>query len=264
MLIDTHTHLYPEKISTKVVELLREHYGLPVPHKGTINEYQQIKKQHNVKAAIFFTAATCPSQVPNANKWAKLNTQKGMIGFGTLHPDDENSDVQIKWLKEAGIKGIKFHPDFQQFFIDDEKALNLYEKLAKDFIVIFHVGDDNAPHKVHYSSPQRLNKVLDLVPGLKIIAAHMGGYQMWQDSLKYLCGKNLYFDTSSCAGILNDDIFRLLIKEHGYHKVLLGSDYPFSEPHTECLKLAKMGLNSYEYEAIIGKNAELLLSKLGI
>lgn len=264
MLIDTHTHLYPEKISSKVVELLREHYCLPVPYQGTISEYQHIIHQHHVDAAIFFTAATCPAQVRSANRWAKLNTNKEMIGFGTLHPDDQNADAEIKWLKEAGIKGIKFHPDFQHFFIDDDNALKLYQKLAKDFIVIFHVGDDNAPHKVHYSSPQRLRKVLDLLPGLKVIAAHMGGYQMWQDSLKYLCGKNLFFDTSSCAGILPDDTFQLIIKEHGYNKILLGSDYPFSEPHIECLKLAKLGLKNQEYEAIIGGNAEKLLHHLGI
>ncbi|GAB6157459.1 amidohydrolase family protein [Desulfotomaculum varum] len=264
MFIDVHTHIYPEKISNKVVDFLQHHYGLPVPYQGTPVEFRHIKKRCHVNAAVYFTAATHPSQVRNANLWAKLNYNHGMIGFGTLHPDDPHVESEIKWLKTMGIKGVKFHPDFQRFFIDDVKALYMYEKIAKDFIVIFHVGDDNSPRKIHYSTPRRLSKVLELFPAMKVIAAHMGGYQMWQDSIRYLCGKNLYFDTSSTAGILPDDTFKFMIREHGYDKILLGSDYPFSDPFTEYQKLARMGLPNQELTAIAGGNAARLLKDIGL
>ncbi|MBM7854849.1 putative TIM-barrel fold metal-dependent hydrolase [Desulfohalotomaculum tongense] len=264
MLIDMHVHFFPDNVAPKVTQQLARHYGMPVPYRGTVTEYQTLRRRANVDAAVFFTAATKPEQVPPANLWAIQNSKDGLIGFGTLHPDYENIDDEINRLKKAGIKGIKFHPDFQQFFLDEEKALIMYEKLARDFILIFHIGDDQNSSKINYTSPERLAHVLETIPNLKVIAAHMGGYQMWDRALQCLVGKKLYFDTSSCYEFLPSDKFRYMIKEHGYHKILLGSDYPYNDPGRECSCIAKLGLKDNEYTAVIGENAKRLMAELGI
>ncbi|MEG6614996.1 amidohydrolase family protein [Peptococcaceae bacterium 1198_IL3148] len=265
MLIDVHAHIYPENLAQKVTANLNGHYGVPIAHQGTVAEYLNICRQGNVDAAIVFTVATKPEQVSPANRWAIINNNKNnLISFGTLHPDYQDLDGEINRLKSAGIKGIKLHPDFQKFYLDDKKAILMYEKLAKDFIILFHVGDDQVPEKTNYTSPARLANVLDAIPSLKVIAAHMGGYQMWDQAIEYLVGKNLYFDTSSSYYFLQAEKFRFIIKEHGWDKILLGSDYPFSDPIREVTGIKKLALSDNEYRAIIGDNARKLLADLGL
>jgi hypothetical protein len=265
MFIDLHAHIYPDNLAQKVTAHLKSHYGININYQGTVTEYLNICRQGNIDAAVVFTAATKPEQVTSANRWAIINNNKNnFISFGTLHPDYDDIDGEIKRLKTAGIKGIKLHPDFQNFYLDDEKALEMYEKLAKDFIVLFHVGDDETPEKTNYTSPERLAHVLEAVPSLKVIAAHMGGYQMWDRSIECLVGKNLYFDTSSSYYFLPAEKYRFMIKEHGCHKILLGSDYPFNDPIREANCIKNLGLNDNEYSAIIGDNAKKLLAAYGL
>ncbi|MBO8128375.1 MAG: amidohydrolase family protein [Peptococcaceae bacterium] len=264
MFIDTHVHIFSHKIAAKAVEHLAEHYQIPVRYKGTREEYHTLARQAGVKTALFFTVATKPDQVRAANDWAITQSGNELIGLGTLHPDYEPIDDEIARLKEAGVRGVKFHPDFQQFFLDEERALAIYERLAKDFFIIFHMGDDNRPGKTHHATPERLANVLDIFPHLTVIAAHMGGYCMWDRAAANLVGENVYFDTSSCFGFLPDEDFRTLIREHGAHRVLMASDYPYSSPGEEIEGLKKLGLNDEELEAITGLNAAQLLSKMGL
>ncbi len=264
MLIDIHVHLYTDSLAEKVRKHLSEHYGIPVIYQGTKQEYQAIMKNEKVEAAVFCTAATVPAQVAPANDWAVANNKGNLIGFGTMHPDYDRIDEEIKKLKAAGIKGIKLHPDFQQFYLDDEKALSMYEKLAKDFIFIFHIGDDQDQDKINYTSPHRMARALDLIPNMRVIVAHMGGYKMWDQALDCLVGRNIYLDTASTYDFLPADQFRNIIKEHGYQKILLGSDYPYSSPGREANLLKNLNLKDYEYQAIIRDNAKKLLAGLGL
>lgn len=265
MLIDIHAHVYPPNIASKVTTYLKTHYGIPINYQGTLTEYRSLCKNTGVNHAVIFTAATKPEQVEPANSWAILNHQQGnFISFGTMHPDYDNIDSEIKRLRAAGIVGIKLHPDFQQFYLDDELALKMYEKLAKHFIIIFHIGDDEAPGKTNYATPKMMAQVLESVPSLRAIAAHMGGYQMWDQSRKYLVGKDIYFDTSSSYPFLDPAEMRLMIESHGYHRVLLGSDYPFTDPYTEATNLKKLLLPDKMFNAIIGDNTRGLLANCGL
>ncbi|MDI6907494.1 MAG: amidohydrolase family protein [Thermoanaerobacterales bacterium] len=262
--VDFHVHFYPEKIAPRVVDGLKAHYGIPVNHRATREEYLDLAAAAGLAGAVFFTAATRPDQVRAANDWALANAGPGLVGFGTLHPYDEGTEAEIARLRAAGIKGVKFHPDFQRFYLDEDRALALYERLARDFLVVLHVGDDETPAKTNYTSPERLARVLDILPGLRVVAAHMGGYQMWERSLACLAGRPVWFDTSSTLDFIDDDFFRRLIDVHGPHRILLGSDYPFREPGWEIARLRRLSLPAETFEAVIGGNARRLLADLGL
>jgi predicted TIM-barrel fold metal-dependent hydrolase len=265
MLIDIHAHVYPDNVANKVTAHLKEHYGISIKHQGTLQEYRKLCKKIGVNYAVVFTAATKPEQVEPANRWAMLNHRQGnLISFGTMHPHYTNIDGEIKRLRDAGIIGIKLHPDFQQFYLDDALALTMYEKLAKHFIILFHVGDDQVPDKTNYATPERMARVLELVPGLRAIAAHMGGYQMWDRAMECLVGKNIFFDTSSSYYFLAPEKMRLMVDSHGYQRVLLGSDYPFNDPYTEATCIKKLLLPEKQFNAIIGGNARKLLGSCGL
>lgn len=264
--IDFHVHFFPESIAAKVVEFLAAHYGIPVSHRGLKEEYVELARTASVQTAVFSTAATKPDQVTAANNWAMANRGNWFIPFGTLHPyaEDTEIDAELARLRAAGIKGIKLHPDFQNFHLDENRAMSLYERLVPDFILLTHVGDDEAPHKVNCATPEQLSRVLELLPGLTVIAAHMGGYQMWGRARDALVGKDVFFDTSSTLDFLPDEDFVRMVRDHGVHKILLGSDYPFRDPGWEVARLSKLELSTAEFEAIVCHNGKRLFARMGL
>ncbi|MBE0467767.1 MAG: amidohydrolase [Candidatus Desulforudis sp.] len=263
--IDFHAHFFPDAVAEKVVEHLRDHYRIPVNHRGLKSEYLELRHQAGLLAAVFFTAATRPDQVRAANDWALVNTGPDLIGFGTLHPHGPlaETEAEITRLRACGVRGVKFHPDFQEFYLDEDRALAVYERLKREFLIIVHVGDDEMPSKTNFTSPERLARVLDLVPGIRVVAAHMGGYRMWERSLHHLVGRPVYFDTSSTFNFLAEDRMRLMIQEHGTDRILLGSDYPFRNSAWEIERLRELGLDRTAFEQITGGNARRLLAELG-
>ncbi|MDP4109220.1 MAG: amidohydrolase family protein, partial [Bacillota bacterium] len=139
--------------------------------------------------------------------------------------------------------------------IDDPDMMPVYKALEGKLPVLIHMGDEHRDS----SSPKRLRKVLDLFPGLTVIAAHLGGYRKWDDSIKYLLGKNVYFDTSSSLFMLDKLKATEIIRGHGVKKVLFGSDYPMWSHEEELRRFLNLGLTPEENELILWKNASSLL-----
>ncbi|MEW6182282.1 MAG: amidohydrolase family protein [Bacillota bacterium] len=264
--VDFHVHFFPESIADKVVGFLAAHYGIPVNYRGVKDEYLELGRKAGVQTAVFSTAATRPDQVKAANDWALENRDRFFVPFGTLHPHGEVAeiDAELARLRAAGIKGVKLHPDFQYFNLDEDRALFLYERLAGDFVLLLHVGDDETPDKFNYATPEKLARVLDLFPGLTVIAAHMGGYRMWDRAMNALVGRKVFLDTSSSLDFLPDEKFVLMAREHGTHRIVMGSDYPFRDPGWEVGRLKGLGLKNDELEAVVFRNALRLLAATGM
>jgi predicted TIM-barrel fold metal-dependent hydrolase len=100
-----------------------------------------------------------------------------------------------------------------------------------------------------------------MMPHLKVIAAHLGGYRAWEEGKRHLVGREgLYLDTSSSIGYLPVEEAKKIILDHGCERVLWGSDYPARRHNkaVEDIKLLKLTLE--QEEMIFYKNAEKLLS----
>ena len=64
-------------------------------------------------------------------------------------------DVEVLSMKEAGIKGIKFHPEYQHFYADEERMKPIYRKISQlGLLTLFHAGQDIAENDV----PQGIGK----------------------------------------------------------------------------------------------------------
>lgn len=257
-IIDAHVHIFPEKIAEKATESIGNYYGIPMFAKGTIENLFENAEKIGVYKYIVHSTATKVEQVESINNFI-AETQmkyKSFIGFGTLHPELDDIEAEVNRIITLGLKGIKLHPDFQDFNIDDECMLPIYKAIAGKLPVLIHMGDE----KRTSSSPERLAKVMDLFPEITFIAAHLGGYQMWDDSIKYLIGKNLYLDTSSSLAILDKEKATYIIKEHGVNKVLFGTDYPMWSHEDELRRFYLLDLTDEERELILWKNAAGFLS----
>ena len=116
-------------------------------------------------------------------------------------------------------------------------------------------GDEHSDN----SSPERLAHALEKFPGLIMVAAHLGGYKSWDESLHYLIGKNFYIDTSSAIEYMDGAEAAGIIRKHGTKRVLFGTDYP-AACHSEALEVSdKLGLHEQERADILFNNAAGLL-----
>lgn len=262
MIIDFHTHCFPPKIASRAIEQLMTRSGMTRPyHNGGVESLLEVQRSAGVDYSVVLNIATNPRQQKSVNDFAiSLLEVDGIIPFGSVHPDSPDAIPELERIKASGIKGVKFHPDYQGFFVDEERMLPLYEKIGElGLITVFHCGYDiGFPETIH-CPPERLSKALDSFGGAPVVAAHFGGMLAWRETEEFLCGKNVYLDTAICCGTLNPQVAARIIKKHGADKILLGSDCPWSTPANEIGLVHCMGLSDEEEKAVLGENARKLL-----
>ena len=259
-IIDMHAHIFPATIAEKAVGSICNFYDIPMQGAGTGENLLLQAKQAGVEKVLIHSTATTSRQVKSINDFIinETNLHKEFIGFGTLHPDFEDIEQEVQRVIAAGLKGIKLHPDFQKFNIDDENACSIYKSCCGKLPILFHIGD----YRQNYSSPRKLTRIMDKFPDLKIIAAHFGGWSVWEKEHETLSpSENLYFDTSSSMydGGISIDLIYKNIKKHGVDKFFFGSDYPMWSLGGEIQKIKNLEFTQDEYEKIMYKNAEKFL-----
>ncbi len=255
--IDMHAHFFPDELAQRAVENLGNYYHLKMHCNGTYDDMMQRAQQSGVTKLVIHSTALKPNQVEVINTNTAAHTRDNVAGFGTLHQDYEGDfEKEINRIVDLGLKGIKLHPDFQHFDIDDKRMYPVYEILRHAKLpVLFHTGD----LKSNCSAPHRLKKVLDDFPGLVAIAAHLGGRDMWEEAEECLYGRDVYLDTSSCDRAIGFDRMRQLILKHGTDRVMFGTDYPI-ETFDYCIEnFFKLGLSDDINEKILYNNANKLI-----
>jgi hypothetical protein len=220
-------------------------------------------RRAKIDYSVIQPVSTKPSQVRSINDWVASLADKKIIPFGTLHPDTKDFETEIKRMKKLGILGIKFHPEYQEFYPDDEKMYPIYEQIIyHDLIVLFHAGLDIGIPTLH-GTPERFLRVHQHFPKMKMILAHMGAYRLWAEVKEYLLGKEIFFDTSYIFGDKDLEFaeFVRLVRDHGYHRILFATDSPWTDQQTEVAKISQSGLSETELQAIFSQNAARLLSQ---
>lgn len=257
-IVDTHAHIFPDKIAEKAVESISNYYGIKMAGKGTVEGLLESGEKIGVSKYIIHSSATQVEQVKTINDYVSVvqASNDRFIGFGTLYPGLEDAALELNRMISLGLKGVKLHPEFQGFNIDDENMMPIYRAIEGKLPLLIHMGDESKTS----SSPSRLSRILSMFPRLVVIAAHFGGYQMWNESIEYLLGKNLYMDTSSTLFILEPQKAVYMIRKHGSHKMLFGSDYPMWDHKEELERFLRLDLTEKERKAILCENAERLLN----
>jgi len=257
-IIDFHAHIYPEKIALKASKTIGEFYGVPVVWHGLVEELLESGARIGVERYVVHSTATRAEQVVSINDYiiGEAEKEKQFIAFGTMHPDFAGAEREIGRIKKAGVRGIKLHPDFQKFAADAREMDDIYELIAAAGLpVLIHAGDS----RFDFSGPRRIAKVLEKHPGLKLVAAHFGGYTEWDEAFDLLAGKNLWFDTSSTFWKLQKNDALKMIAKHGTERFLFGSDFPMWDHAGELERFLSLGLDGRANEAILHGNAASLL-----
>ena len=255
-IVDVHAHAFDEKIAVKATENLHSYYGIEPAADGRLKHLIDSAKENNIDKLVLCATATKPTQVEVVNNYVSNLVGDNTIGLGTLHPDFNEIENEIDRILKLGLSGIKLHPIFQGFKIDEKKAMKMFEKIGNKLPVLIHLGDLNSTA----SSPKRLAKVMKKFPEITFIGAHLGGYSEWEEAKKYIIGKDIYLDTSSSVRFLEPEFAKEIIRLHGVEKILFGTDYPLSNHKFEIDCMEKLGLTEEEYEKIYWKNAYKLFN----
>jgi len=260
MVIDFHVHCFPDEIAQNAVKVLSQNAGIPAMVGATIGEIKRSMMNAGIDASVVLSIATKPSQTKKINDWSRAINIDNIIAFGSVHPEYEDWKDELDRIKEFGLKGIKFHPEYQEFYVDDKKMYPIYEYAIKlGLVIVFHAGVDLGMPTPYHCNPERLMKLTEDFKGGKIVAAHMGSFQYWDDVERYLIGKDIYFDTSFSLGIMSDEQAKRIIMNHGYEKILFATDSPWTSQEDQIEKIKRLGLGKEVEEAILGLNAKKLL-----
>ena len=256
-IIDAHCHIYPDKIARKASDATGNFYDINCKCDGTVSTMLTEGEKAGVCHYIIQSVATTPAQVSSINRFIadQVEKHKGiMTGLGTMHPDCDDKEKEIRQIVELGLKGVKLHPDIQGFKIDDYRMLKIYELCEKNnLVVLMHTGDN----RYDFSNPNRMLPIVEIYENLTIIGAHFGGWSIWEDASEKLADKkNFFVDCSSSMYALEPEKSLQIIRRYGADKVLFGTDYPMWTPDEELERLYKLGLNDGELEQILHLNAE--------
>lgn len=272
-IIDSHCHVYPEKIAARAVESTDQFYDTHAHGKGTVADLLEIGGAAGCDGYVIQSVASTPHHVESINRFIATAMSEAeaaghggkLTGLGTLHPDHPDLRGAVEDIVSHGLHGVKLHPDMQKFHIDDKGAYPIYALCAEYGLpILMHMGDP----RFDYSHPDRLYRVMRDHPTLTVVAAHMGGWANWDYACEKLAGfSNLYVDTSSSMatptkeyGIephvesLTPRHTASLIRRWGAEKVLFGSDYPMWSQAEDLEVFFAMGLTEGENRMILSEN----------
>ena len=261
MLIDFHTHAFPEKIAGRAIgSLAHAAGGLRPQTAGTAESLKAEMERDGVDIAVIQSIATNPHQQAKVNDFAmELNKDESLFAFGSVHPDATDALEELERIAAGGLKGVKFHPEYQGFYADDEKMKPIYKKISDlGLITLFHAGTDIGFPPPYHATPEHMKNALRWFDS-PVVAAHWGGAGCGPEVLETLCGENLYFDLSFGYGVISKPIAQGIVDKHGPDRLLFGSDMPWHRPEWELRLINSLDLSDTDREKIFWKNAKHLL-----
>lgn len=262
MIIDFHTHIFPDNLAARAMEtlLLGCNNLYKNSHDGTLSGLLKTMDDWGIDISVIQPVVTKQSQVKPVNDWAAGICSERITAFGGIYPHSEDYKRDIDYVVSLGLKGLKFHAEYQNFVIDDAKMLKIYDyALSKGLILLHHAGFDPAFPPPFKSSPQKFAEISKEMRGGVIVAAHLGGQNQWEDVERYMAGSGIYLDTSMGFDYYSKKQFLSIAKKHGTDKILFASDSPWSSAKSEMENIKSLFIPENEIKNILGKNAKRIL-----
>ena len=280
MIIDIHTHTFPDKIAAATLDKLK-HLSHTIPFTdGTAAGLAASMARAGVDRSVVMPVATSPRQVPHVNdasaRMNELGAQTGVLSFGCIHPDFDGWKEELARVRDLGLKGIKLHPQYQDTDFDDPRYLRILDRCGElGLVVLTHAGLDIGMPGKDNCAPEMVARALEQVGPVKLVLAHMGGWRQWDRVEALLPGTGVYLDTSFSLGeitplddghyrpgdlpLLDEAAFLRMVRRFGPDRILFGTDSPWDDQGAALARLRALPLEKSELDAILGGSAQKLL-----
>ena len=260
VVVDIHTHAFPDAIAERAVPALAKAAAAPAYLDGKLESLIRSMDAANVDMAVVASIATKPGQFEAILNWSQSIASDRIIPFASVHPADTAVVSHLREIFARGIRGIKLHPYYQDFDLDDPALFPIYATLEElGLIVLCHTGFDMAYPRTRRCDPVKIARVLDRFPNLRFIATHLGAWEDWDEVSKYLIGRPIYLDTAYSIGCAGIERARALILAHPPEYVLFGSDSPWDDQRESIVSIKRLALGDARERLILGVNALQLL-----
>jgi predicted TIM-barrel fold metal-dependent hydrolase len=258
-LFDSHVHLYPDALAAKAVGELSRRFGNPPAFDGTVAGLKADLAASGIGGALNLPVATRPDQVGSINAWAAAISGGPVRSLATLHPDTPDIPAALAAIKTAGFKGIKLHPEYQSFKLDEPRVAPVWEACAGLGLFVFlHAGGERVFPAPYHTRPADIARLLAAHPRLTVLAAHLGGFQMWDEAERELVGKPLFLDLSHTFFWMPEEQILRMIRGHGAERILFGTDAPWQKPAEVLAAFLALPLSPRGQRLILRDNAARL------
>ena len=267
MVIDFHTHIFPDRIAARTIDLLSKKINGPAFSDGTLSGLGKELRKGEVDIGIALPVLTRPESFDSVLRFTMevnegyFRGEHNVCSFAAIHPDCKDVEEKMFLIKQHGFKGIKIHPEYQQTYIDDPKYIRILNAaIDQGLIVVTHSGFDDAYPNTRHCTPRRVVNALEKIKGnIKLVLAHYGAYDMYEEVYEYIAGRDVYLDTAYVLPDLEKDTILKILQKHGEDKILFASDSPWRSIESMKQCLLALGLSKECEEKILFKNALNLL-----
>jgi len=275
-IIDVHTHLYPERLFAAVRRWFGER-GWHCRYPTGPEEVAAELRARGVERFWFFNYAHKPGMARDLNRWNAETAARlpGALALGTVHPaDDDLMAISGEAVDRLGLPGFKLHLDVQRFALDDPRLdpfLSFVEERGR--VLVVHGGTAASFFDSGLVGIAPFRRALRKHPRLRVIAAHMGAYEVMEFLALTREYEGVHLDTCFC--FRNDhgprppfscgvdyDIEALSAARD---RILFGSDFPNIpfDWEKEVDELLRLDLDEAFYRKVFHENARALMARLG-
>lgn len=258
--IDIHVHAFPDAIVNRAMESLKEAGHVEAELDGSVGGVLRSMDEAGVDASVVCSIATKPAQFRPILDWSKGIASDKLLPFPSVHPEDPLALERIGEIHGAGFKGVKLHPYYQGFVLDEPRMMPLYLRMAElGLVLLCHTGFDLCYPRDRVCDPERIVRVLDAVPGLKFVATHFGAWMDWGEVRRLLLGRPVLMDISYSLQFMEGDEGREILENHPEDCLLFGTDSPWESPATLLRRLEAFGLGERRKRKLLCENAARVL-----
>lgn len=262
MIIDFHTHAFPDSVAAKAIPALEKEGKIKAHTTGTTRSLLASMDLAGIERSLICSIATRPEQFLPILTWSREIRNARLIPLPSIHPDDPHCVEHVYTVKQAGFTGIKMHPFYQDYFLNEKRLDSLYEALSDTgLLLVVHCGYDIAFPRIRRVDPAAILNLQQRFPQLRLISTHFGGWEIWDEVEEILIGKNIYMEISFALHYLNRERIVRMLNNHPPEYLLFGSDSPWVDQTEDISRLQALPLNNKLLSGILGENALRLLQE---
>jgi uncharacterized protein len=259
LVFDSHSHAFPDAIAARAIRTLTDEakwQSVQAWHDGTVAGLLASMDHAGIRRTLMCSIATRPAQVAKITDWSASVASDRIIPYPSIHPDFPQPEAEVDRIAALGLKGLKFHPQYQDCPADDPRTIRIVKAAARhNLSVVFHAGYDLGFDKTDIAAPQRLRNLFEAVPGVRLLACHLGGWQDWDEALRHIVGQPIYIETSYCLEQCPPDTLRRIIENHPPEYFMFGTDSPWAEHAAELARFRALPFSPAALRQALWDNA---------
>jgi predicted TIM-barrel fold metal-dependent hydrolase len=150
--------------------------------EGTVDRLLAMLDACGIDGAVCF--APYPHQLEKQNQWLakEIQGKPRLAGFGTIDLKRDNIEDQVKQAAGLGFRGLKLHPNAQEWDLLSAAAFEVYEAAQEmDLLCTFHSGVH--AYRLRDYNVLSFDEVAHHFPKLRFTLEHVGGYHFFTEAL---------------------------------------------------------------------------------